>query len=112
MRVESVPRGPSSKPGWGNTERTYGCTANDFHLEFFLFTPFATKLLLLLPYNDPLFPSSIPPLFGWKEPPKPDQCNITQDIGYQFYATIGAFYLPLVVMVVIYYRIYQVSYLC
>ena len=29
--------------------------------------------------------------------------------GYQFYATIGAFYLPVTVMIVIYYRIYVVS---
>ncbi|ESO01392.1 hypothetical protein HELRODRAFT_81881, partial [Helobdella robusta] len=52
---------------------------------------------------------SIPPMFGWKEDPKKDHCNITQNIGYQFYATIGAFYLPLLVMVTIYYRIYRVS---
>ena len=52
---------------------------------------------------------SIPPLFGWKEDPKEGQCFLSQKIGYQFYATIGAFYLPLAVMIVIYYRIYMVS---
>jgi len=34
---------------------------------------------------------------------------LSQAIGYQFYATIGAFYLPLVVMIVIYGRIFAVS---
>lgn len=53
---------------------------------------------------------SIPPLIGWQEEPKPFQCNISQNILYQLYATVGAFYLPLMVMVVIYYRIYKVSY--
>lgn len=52
---------------------------------------------------------SIPPLFGWKEDPVDGQCQLSQAIGYQFYATIGAFYLPLAVMIFIYYRIYAVS---
>ena len=49
-------------------------------------------------------------MIGWQEEPKPFQCNISQNIYYQLYATVGAFYLPLMVMVVIYYRIYKVSY--
>ena len=52
---------------------------------------------------------SIPPLFGWKADLGPNECAVSQAIGYQFYATFGAFYLPLLVMVVIYYRIYMVS---
>jgi len=53
---------------------------------------------------------SIPPLFGsWKAEYKEGHCEVSQDIGYQFYATIGAFYLPLAVMIFIYYRIYVVS---
>lgn len=52
---------------------------------------------------------SIPPLFGWKAKSEDGQCNVSQAVGYQFYATIGAFYLPLAVMIVIYYRIYMVS---
>lgn len=53
---------------------------------------------------------SIPPLFGWKEAPVKNQCAVSQNKGYQFFATIGAFYLPLVIMVVIYTRIYLVSF--
>ena len=52
---------------------------------------------------------SIPPLFGWKSEPKRGQCVVSQSIGYQFYATIGSFYIPLTVMIVIYSRIYLVS---
>ena len=37
------------------------------------------------------------------------RCELSQAIGYQFYATIGAFYMPLVVMIVIYGRIFAVS---
>lgn len=52
---------------------------------------------------------SIPPLFGWKMAVQDGHCNVSQAVGYQFYATIGSFYLPLAVMIVIYYRIYMVS---
>lgn len=53
---------------------------------------------------------SVPPLFGWKQPKQsPNSCVISQEIGYQIYATLGAFYVPLIVMIVIYFRIWRVS---
>jgi len=52
---------------------------------------------------------SIPPLFITKAEHVVGQCMISQNFGYQLYATIGAFYLPLIVMIVIYTRIYLVS---
>ncbi|XP_059146584.1 5-hydroxytryptamine receptor 1-like [Physella acuta] len=52
---------------------------------------------------------SIPPVFGWKSPHRPFECMISNDIGYQIYATLCAFYLPLIVMICIYFRIWRVS---
>jgi len=52
---------------------------------------------------------SIPPLFISKSEYRVGHCMISQKIEYQLYATVGAFYLPLVVMIVIYTRIYLVS---
>ena len=52
---------------------------------------------------------SIPPLFGWKSRHRERVCIPSQEISYQFYATIGAFYLPLAVMIVLYYRIFKLS---
>lgn len=52
---------------------------------------------------------SIPPLLGWKTVRPPWHCLISQEIGYQIYATFGAFYLPLTVMLVVYFRIWRVS---
>lgn len=52
---------------------------------------------------------SIPPLLvlgnehGSDDEPK---CEVSQNIGYQLYATLGAFYIPLTVMIVMYYKIY------
>lgn len=52
---------------------------------------------------------SIPPLFGWKEKNELYSCMISQAKGYQIYATLGAFYVPLIIMITIYFRIWRVS---
>ncbi|XP_052095776.1 5-hydroxytryptamine receptor-like [Mytilus californianus] len=56
---------------------------------------------------------SIPPLFGWKdETPSPEftgKCIISQIDSYTVFSTIGAFYLPTVVMLIIYVKIFQVA---
>lgn len=53
---------------------------------------------------------SIPPLFGWKDPnniPEKDGvCMISQDLGYTLFSTIGAFYCPLILMVILNLKIY------
>jgi 5-hydroxytryptamine receptor 1 len=56
---------------------------------------------------------SIPPLFGWKEPENNPRitgmCMISQDPGYTIFSTVGAFYLPLAVILIVYVRIFQVA---
>lgn len=56
---------------------------------------------------------SIPPLFGWRDPDnKPEKtgaCIISQDKGYTVFSTVGAFYLPMFIMICIYARIYIVA---
>lgn len=56
---------------------------------------------------------SIPPLFGWKDPGNSPvhtgQCQISQIDSYTLFSTIGAFYLPTVIMLIIYAKIYQVA---
>lgn len=52
---------------------------------------------------------SIPPLFGWKDdndPNKKKQCMISQDLGYTIFSTLGAFYFPLILMLVLNIKIY------
>lgn len=52
---------------------------------------------------------SVPPLLimgnehGTADAP---DCGVSQNIGYQLYATLGAFYIPLAIMFVMYYKIY------
>ena len=52
---------------------------------------------------------SLPMLLVWKASPVEGQCYLSQDLGYQIYATVGAFYVPLTLMIIIYCRIYMVS---
>ncbi|CAD5113098.1 DgyrCDS2289 [Dimorphilus gyrociliatus] len=51
-----------------------------------------------------------PPLAGWKRPQRVtkygQECSLTQDIGYILYSTLGSFYIPLIVMIIVYFKIY------
>ncbi|KAL1492090.1 hypothetical protein ABEB36_012583 [Hypothenemus hampei] len=38
-----------------------------------------------------------------------DVCLVSQDIGYQVYATMCSFYIPLSVMIVVYYKIFRAA---
>ena len=53
---------------------------------------------------------SLPPLIGWKRPqPVVDGfplCVLSEEPGYVVYSTVGSFYVPLVVIVVVYSKIY------
>ncbi|CAJ1058617.1 alpha-1A adrenergic receptor-like [Xyrichtys novacula] len=54
---------------------------------------------------------SIGPLFGWKQPPSPDdtQCPITEEPFYALFSSLGSFYIPLVVILAMYCRVYIVA---
>ena len=59
------------------------------------------------------FAISIPPLFGFKspegDPSHSGSCFIIQEMGYVVFATLGAFYLPFLSMIIIYYKIYAAA---
>jgi len=58
---------------------------------------------------------SLPPLLilgnehGQAEPGTSQQCVVCQNFGYQIYATLGSFYIPLTVMIVVYYKIFRAA---
>ncbi|CAM4719046.1 unnamed protein product [Leuciscus chuanchicus] len=54
---------------------------------------------------------SIGPLFGWKEPAPEDEsiCKITEEPGYAIFSALGSFYLPMVVILSMYCRVYVVA---
>ncbi|XP_008418303.1 alpha-1A adrenergic receptor [Poecilia reticulata] len=54
---------------------------------------------------------SIGPLFGWKQPPAPDDtvCLITEEPFYALFSSLGSFYIPLAVILAMYCRVYIVA---
>lgn len=58
---------------------------------------------------------SLAPIFGWKDPDFANRvlhehkCLVSQDVAYQIFATISTFYAPLVLLLGLYWRIFQVS---
>lgn len=57
----------------------------------------------------------VAPMLGWKDPKWDSriseelQCLVSQDLGYQIFATVSSFYLPLFVILVLYWRIFQTA---
>lgn len=53
---------------------------------------------------------SLPPLVGWKKSQQSSsdypQCSVSEDVGYVLYSAMGSFYVPAVVMVFVYIRIF------
>lgn len=55
---------------------------------------------------------SIPPLIGWKQPPRESEwplCELSEDIGYVAYSACGSFYIPAFIMVFVLVKIHQAA---
>ncbi|XP_053168217.1 5-hydroxytryptamine receptor 7 isoform X2 [Hemicordylus capensis] len=53
---------------------------------------------------------TLPPLFGWAQNINDNRvCLISQDFGYTIYSTAVAFYIPMSVMLFMYYQIYKAA---
>ncbi|XP_064630432.1 alpha-1A adrenergic receptor-like [Lineus longissimus] len=52
---------------------------------------------------------SVAPLVGWKEPPdqSPGVCTVTEQLGYVLFSVSWSFYIPLVIILLVYFRIYR-----
>jgi hypothetical protein len=52
---------------------------------------------------------SVAPLLGWKEPPpdNPHICEVTKQLGYVLFSVSGSFYIPLIIILVVYFRVYR-----
>ncbi|VDN97330.1 unnamed protein product [Rodentolepis nana] len=48
---------------------------------------------------------SVPPTFGFKSKFVPGKCEYSKNFFYQVYACLGAFYIPLIIMLILYGRI-------
>lgn len=52
------------------------------------------------------------PLFGWKQSEEKydsSQCIISQDLGYTVFSTFGAFWFPLSIILIVYFKIFRIA---
>ena len=56
---------------------------------------------------------AISPLFGWKDPDNNPEvkgdCLIAQSVSYTLFSTLSAFYIPAIIMLIMYIQIYKVA---
>ena len=57
----------------------------------------------------------LPPLIGWNDWPDvwtdETPCRLTEEPGYIVYSSMGSFYIPLGIIMFVYFKIFQVRYL-
>ncbi|KAH7724622.1 TAG-24 protein [Aphelenchoides avenae] len=51
----------------------------------------------------------LPPILGWRPQRRPGECSVSQDLGYVLYSALGSFYIPVIILVMVYWRIYIVT---
>lgn len=56
---------------------------------------------------------SAPPLLGWNDWPdeftEDTPCMLTEERGYVIYSSMGSFYIPLIIMGLVYYKIFEAA---
>lgn len=84
---------------WSFTDITYNRGSKKYRY-FFPIAVSGTWILSLL--------VCLPPFLGWRLEQTRRTCIISQDKGYTIYSTVGAFYLPFIVIIIIYSKIFMV----
>uniref|UniRef100_A0A0M3JZH7 G_PROTEIN_RECEP_F1_2 domain-containing protein n=1 Tax=Anisakis simplex TaxID=6269 RepID=A0A0M3JZH7_ANISI len=51
----------------------------------------------------------LPPILGWRPRRAPGECSVSTDIGYVLYSSLGSFYIPVVLLVIVYARIFIIT---
>lgn len=50
-----------------------------------------------------------PPLLGWRPHRSPGECSVSSKLDYVLYSSLGSFYIPVAVLVMVYWRIYEIT---
>uniref|UniRef100_A0A7E4W8F5 G_PROTEIN_RECEP_F1_2 domain-containing protein n=1 Tax=Panagrellus redivivus TaxID=6233 RepID=A0A7E4W8F5_PANRE len=51
----------------------------------------------------------MPPILGWRQPRKPGICSVSNELGYVLYSSLGSFYIPVIILMLVYWRIYAIT---
>ncbi|CAI4225577.1 unnamed protein product [Auanema sp. JU1783] len=52
---------------------------------------------------------SLPPLIGWRHQQRNQECVISSDLGYVLYSASGSFYIPITIILFVYWRIHKIT---
>uniref|UniRef100_A0A1I7XN57 G_PROTEIN_RECEP_F1_2 domain-containing protein n=1 Tax=Heterorhabditis bacteriophora TaxID=37862 RepID=A0A1I7XN57_HETBA len=51
----------------------------------------------------------LPPIFGWRPERRAGECTVSTDIGYVLYSSLGSFYIPVIILIIVYAKIYSIT---
>ncbi|TMS36600.1 hypothetical protein L596_003730 [Steinernema carpocapsae] len=51
----------------------------------------------------------LPPILGWRPQRAPGECAVSTDVGYVIYSALGSFYIPVIILVIVYARIFSIT---
>ncbi|CAD5214836.1 unnamed protein product [Bursaphelenchus okinawaensis] len=51
----------------------------------------------------------LPPILGWRPNREPGKCTVSDELGYVIYSSCGSFYIPVIILVIVYWRIYTIT---
>lgn len=51
----------------------------------------------------------LPPILGWRPIRKPGECAVSTEVGYVIYSACGSFYIPVIILCIVYWRIYTIT---
>lgn len=89
---------------WAVTQVDYIHNRNGKRIGIMIFLVWAVALVV-----------SLAPLFGWRDAAflervnHQQKCLISQDVSYQIFATCATFYVPLTVILIVYWKIFQTA---
>lgn len=51
----------------------------------------------------------MPPILGWRPSRAPGECSVSNELGYVLYSSLGSFYIPVIILIIVYWRIYAIT---
>lgn len=51
----------------------------------------------------------MPPILGWRQPKASGECSVSNELGYVLYSSLGSFYIPVIILIMVYWRIFAIT---
>uniref|UniRef100_A0AC34G991 G-protein coupled receptors family 1 profile domain-containing protein n=1 Tax=Panagrolaimus sp. ES5 TaxID=591445 RepID=A0AC34G991_9BILA len=51
----------------------------------------------------------MPPILGWRQPKASGECSVSNELGYVLYSSLGSFYIPVIILMMVYWRIFAIT---